>query len=293
MSVDTVLMVGEEREAFPCVLEHCCYLVDSYRLATLGSLLSLSDFYFAVRYFVMTVIVSGQHRTAWFGLGFIFFVIWSLYTLNISSVSSVGVSQMLPQMQYKADFDKSTIYDDFIETQEQTVDAAASIAFGTEDSTTSLVTASTLTLTGQTPSNLADESSDTALLLSEIPLILFAYSESETARVNIEFFIRHGLHAAADFIFILNGATDIASIIPKEFNIRVVQRENDCYDIGAYAEVLTKDDLYKGYKRFIMLNASLRGPFIPYWAKGCWSDMYLGRITDEVKVRPIPHTTRT
>ena len=124
-------------------------------------------------------------------------------------------------------------------------------------------------------------------LVSDTPLILYAYHESDTARVNIEFFIRHGLHAAADFVFILNGETNVSAIIPEEGNIRVVQRENKCYDIGAYAEVLTQDDLYKGYKRFIFLNASIRGPFLPPWAWGCWSDIYLGRLTDEVKVRPI------
>ena len=119
---------------------------------------------------------------------------------------------------------------------------------------------------------------------SERPLILYAYSETKPARVNLEFFIAHGLHANADFVFILNGPTNAPDIIPKEANIRYVQRLNDCYDLGAYAEVLIRDDLYKGYKHFIMLNASIRGPFLPYWAEGCWSDMYLKRVTEKVKV---------
>ena len=122
--------------------------------------------------------------------------------------------------------------------------------------------------------------------VSERPLILYAYSETESARINLEFFIAHGLHANADFVFILNGPTNAPDIIPQEPNIHYVRRPNDCYDLGAYAEVLIKDDLYKGYKHFIMLNASIRGPFLPYWAEGCWSDMYLKRVTDEVKVLP-------
>lgn len=127
-------------------------------------------------------------------------------------------------------------------------------------------------------------------LVSERPLILYAYSDGKTmkerknARENFEFFLAHGLNAASDFVFIFNGKTDAVKLVPKELNIRIVERANDCYDIGAYAEVLTTDDLYKGYKKFIMLNASIRGPFVPYWAKSCWTDMYLGRITDEVKV---------
>src|ERR1700730_3704626 len=37
------------------------------------------------------------------------------------------------------------------------------------------------------------------------PLVLYAYFETPSARENLEFFIAHGLHAAADFVFILNG----------------------------------------------------------------------------------------
>jgi hypothetical protein len=33
-----------------------------------------------------------------------------------------------------------------------------------------------------------------------------------------------------------------------------------------------------------MLNASIRGPFVPYWSEKCWSDIYLSRVTKEVKV---------
>jgi hypothetical protein len=43
-------------------------------------------------------------------------------------------------------------------------------------------------------------------------------------------------------------------------------------------------DLYKKYTRFITLNTSLRGPFMPHWADNCWSDMYLSKLTDQVKV---------
>jgi len=121
------------------------------------------------------------------------------------------------------------------------------------------------------------------------PLILYAYSETDSARTNLKFFIAHGLHDAADFIFIVNGKSNDTSLIPRAGNIRVVERKNECYDLGAYAEILTKKDLYKKYKKFIMLNASIRGPFMPYWAESCWSDRYLNKITDEVKVCfPLP-----
>lgn len=126
--------------------------------------------------------------------------------------------------------------------------------------------------------------SDDAVDTPDRPLILYAYFETPNARRNLEFFLAHAVHGAADFIFVLNGETDAASLLPKEPNIHYVSRANACYDLGAFAEVLTKDDMYKRYKRFILLNASVRGPFLPMWADGCWSDMYLNKITEDVKV---------
>ena len=116
------------------------------------------------------------------------------------------------------------------------------------------------------------------------PLVLYAYFETPNSRDNLEFFLNHGVHAGADFLFILNGDNKAEKILPKADNIKFVKRANDCYDLGAFAEVLTTDDLYKKYNRYIMMNASIRGPFLPYYATGCWSDMYLSRLTEKNKV---------
>ncbi|EGX51456.1 hypothetical protein AOL_s00054g155 [Orbilia oligospora ATCC 24927] len=70
------------------------------------------------------------------------------------------------------------------------------------------------------------------------PLILYAYHESPNARQNAIFFIHHGLHSAADFIFILNGHTNLTLLIPSAPNIRIIQRTNTCYDLGAYGELV-------------------------------------------------------
>lgn len=137
------------------------------------------------------------------------------------------------------------------------------------------------------PGNAGAASVDSAVVkvTGDRPLVLYAYSQTDAAQANLEFFIKHALNKRADFKFIINGDDAKArEIIPKEDNIQIITRPNDCYDLGAYAEVLTKDDLWKKYKKFITINASLRGPFMPAWAQGCWMDMYLGKITDEVKV---------
>lgn len=120
---------------------------------------------------------------------------------------------------------------------------------------------------------------------SDRPLILYSFYETENALSNLDFFINHGLHGGADFVFILNGETEAHKRLPQDHaNIKYISRPNRCYDLGAYAEVLTTKDLYKNYKRFILMNASIRGPYVPYWAEGCWTEMYLNKVTADTKV---------
>lgn len=131
------------------------------------------------------------------------------------------------------------------------------------------------------------------------PLVTYVYSQTDSAEANLRFFIVHALNAAADFIFVINGdAAQARDIIPKKENVKIIERPNDCYDLGSHAEILTtkvpvegkdgkveKVERWKSYKRFILLNASIRGPFMPNWSNECWMDAYLSKLNEEVKVR--------
>ena len=112
-------------------------------------------------------------------------------------------------------------------------------------------------------------------------VILYSYFETPEAFKNFNFFMRHALHAKADFIIMLNGnyTIDVSSLQGLR-NVRVVERENRCYDLGGFHEILTRDPrLVKQYKRFMFTNASLRGPFFPPWASHiCWSDAYWDKL---------------
>lgn len=129
------------------------------------------------------------------------------------------------------------------------------------------------------------------------PLIVFVYADTPNARENLKFFVKRGIHPGADFIFIFNGPSDAPALVPTHLeNVQVVQRDNTCYDIGAIGEVLAKDNLWMKYKRFITMNASIRGPFVPVWSDDCWTDAFFRKITDEVKLvgltyncQPMPH----
>lgn len=114
-------------------------------------------------------------------------------------------------------------------------------------------------------------------------LILYSYFETPEAFQNFEFFMNHAMHAKADFIIMLNGEhiIDIAAL-ERLPNVRIVKRENRCFDLGGFHEILSAEpELTTRYKRFMFMNASLRGPFFPPWADDtCWSDAYWAKLQD-------------
>ncbi|GAM88307.1 hypothetical protein ANO11243_063400 [Dothideomycetidae sp. 11243] len=121
-------------------------------------------------------------------------------------------------------------------------------------------------------------------------LVVYAYFEDshDIGFQNANFFVKHALHASADFIFILQGdAPKFRPTIPDERNIRIIQRDNTCMDLGAYGELFRSENgLATRYRKYIFINASVRGPFIPMWSHICWSDAFTSRLSDSVKVRP-------
>ena len=117
---------------------------------------------------------------------------------------------------------------------------------------------------------------------SNSDLIQYVYHQSEDADFNLRFFLKHALHKKADFVFVINGHSSLVEEIPQRPNIKVVIRENKCFDIGAHGDILPK--LERNYSRIILMNASVRGPFLPRWANACWSDILFGKLNDQVKI---------
>lgn len=154
----------------------------------------------------------------------------------------------------------------------------------------------------------------TALQISkERSLVSYVYVESPTNRENLIFFIRHGLYHSADFVFTFNGETNAHELLPNHpsspyynasmNNIEVIHRENIGLDFAGHAETLLREwnqdetslipmgkedqggkKFWQSYNRFILMNASVRGPFLPYWSQDCWSEAFWRKITATVKV---------
>ncbi|ORY86149.1 hypothetical protein BCR37DRAFT_205840 [Protomyces lactucae-debilis] len=115
------------------------------------------------------------------------------------------------------------------------------------------------------------------------------YDGDPIGQRNIQFFVDHALHSRADFYFIIQGY-NLTMEIPRANNIFVIKRENSCYDLGAFGVVLQADDglVLKKYKRFLLTNSSVRGPFFPNWARinkdACWSNKFFNVLSDRVKL---------
>ena len=136
-------------------------------------------------------------------------------------------------------------------------------------------------------------------------LILYSYYEAdpktavsdqsntagETARKNLEFFVRHGVEgpnapAAEDatFVFIINGGYVSITIPVNLSNVNLLSRENQGLEFCGIAEALR---LYNRgqFTHFIFLNSSIRGPFLPnYLSRVSWANLFLDMLTDKLKL---------
>lgn len=114
-------------------------------------------------------------------------------------------------------------------------------------------------------------------------LIIYTYFETPAYARNLDFFFRVGLPAVrgrADVVLVVNGGV---CSVPIPQGVAVLPRENTGYDAAAWSAALLAVDV-NAYERFILMNCTVRGPFLPPWADGvCWADLFLGRLNDQVR----------
>ena len=103
-------------------------------------------------------------------------------------------------------------------------------------------------------------------LKREKTLVVYAYSQhSADAAANARYFLRFGVDAAspdAVFVLVANGCHSVDW--PAGDNVIVVERENTCFDFGAWSAGLrAARERGVEFAYAIFLNASVRGPFLP------------------------------
>jgi len=81
--------------------------------------------------------------------------------------------------------------------------------------------------------------------------------------MNVIYFLKKGYIKSPyiDYCFVINGQHTVN--FPKEYNIKVIQRENSGYDFQGYYIGLIS--LKKNYDYYIFVNSSVRGPYVPVY----------------------------
>lgn len=108
--------------------------------------------------------------------------------------------------------------------------------------------------------------------------ILYHYFEKDDSyRDNLDFFLQVGTRIDADFLFIISGECSLA--LPSADNYKYLRVPNGNLDYGGYRLALNFIDLTR-YDAVFFLNSTLRGPFIPSWFGGSWTDIFLSQLKD-------------
>lgn len=100
---------------------------------------------------------------------------------------------------------------------------------------------------------------------------------------NVEFFLKFGVFQdpSTDFLFVINSLTEKIPQPPPY--ARVVNRENVGHDFGGWSHGLFLDDNHKKYQSFVLLNSTVRGPFLPVWDDGQkWTKHFLDLLSESV-----------
>ncbi len=116
-------------------------------------------------------------------------------------------------------------------------------------------------------------------------LVLFTYYETNESKLNLYFFLKNGVFRSnmITYIFIIKG-NKLSVKIPKFNNVIVQKTLNEGYDFGGWSDGLKLVNL-NNYDRFIFLNDTVRGPFLPtYLNKKDWVRHFTAFINNKVKL---------
>ena len=112
-------------------------------------------------------------------------------------------------------------------------------------------------------------------------LVVYTFHEYNDC---VKFFIKHGLFESidVDFYMIINSQTTYIKV--DQLNVKVINRENIGHDFGAWSSVLCVNNNHQKYDRYIMINSSVKGPFLPLYVKDNWVNLLNAEVTDSVKL---------
>lgn len=127
-------------------------------------------------------------------------------------------------------------------------------------------------------------------------LVVYVFHELNS---RVEMFLKLGVFKSdkIDFMFVCNNPHFKFDRIRNFPNYVLTHtRENTGYDFGAYSFALTHENIYKKYDKYILMNSSCKGPYIPTYYKGNWTEPFIDGLQGDVKlfgamINPESHPT--
>jgi hypothetical protein len=117
----------------------------------------------------------------------------------------------------------------------------------------------------------------------EKTLVLYVTHEYNA---NTEYFLKRGIFKSdyIDFYFIFNNKYQDVEL--PEY-VHYMKRNNFGFDFGGWSDALLTNDFYKSYDKFLFLNSSVMGPFLPEYFKGEWPTIFTNKLKDNIKLQGI------
>jgi hypothetical protein len=111
-------------------------------------------------------------------------------------------------------------------------------------------------------------------------LVLYAF---HTLNNRVKYFLSNCIFNDTDIDFIII-SNDKNNLINVPDYVKTLYRDNIGFDFGGWSDALLTDNLYENYDKFIFVNSSAVGPFIPSYYKGKWTDIYIDGLQNNIKL---------
>ncbi|KAL4428545.1 hypothetical protein ABPG75_002634 [Micractinium tetrahymenae] len=123
-------------------------------------------------------------------------------------------------------------------------------------------------------------------------LCVYVFSNTDPEYLeNLRFFVKFGMAPDDGVTYLVvvqeqegQPRPDLPALPP---NARYLYHKNECYDWGTIGWVFSTGQANpEDYKFFLFMNSSVRGPFVPPYARGYtrWQDLFFNKLDDHIKL---------
>ena len=113
-------------------------------------------------------------------------------------------------------------------------------------------------------------------------LLIYAYYESNEAKINLEFFNKFGMYRTENVFYKLMISSQTCSVNLSDRWSSIQNRENLGFDFGAWYDGLQSVNI-NNFTHFIFINDTMRGPF----KKKRWIKTLIELLDDKIKLSGI------